>query len=137
MSEEQPLPTGRIAWSDLTVPNADELRDFYASVVGWSASSVKMGDYEDFAMVPSDTDQPVAGICHRRGPNEDLPAQWLIYITVPDLDASIARCKEGGGTVISGPKSMGGGSRYCVIRDPAGAVAALYQAEAVQETNET
>ncbi len=129
MSEPQPLPTGRIAWCDLTVPDANDLKNFYAAVVGWAPSSVDMGEYDDFAMVPSDTDQPVAGICHRRGVNEDFPAQWLIYITVLDLDAGMARCKERGGAVILGPKSMGGGSRYCVIRDPAGAVAALYQVE--------
>jgi predicted enzyme related to lactoylglutathione lyase len=30
--------------------------------------------------------------------------------------------------VIAGPKSFGGSARYAVIRDPAGAVAGLYQA---------
>ena len=135
MSDNPLIPTGRIAWSDLTVPNADEVRDFYSGVVGWSPSNVDMGGYSDYAMVPSDTDQPVAGICHRRGPNEDLPAQWLIYITVPDLDASVEKCEALGGSVISGPKSMGGGSRYCVIRDPGGAIAALYQAELVTPDN--
>lgn len=137
MAETPTLPTGRIAWSDLTVPNADEVRDFYADVIGWSPSAVKMEDYDDYAMIPSDTDDPVAGICHQRGPNKDLPAQWLIYITVSDLDESISRCKKRGGEVISGPRSMGGGSRFCVIRDPAGAVAALYQAEAAQESTES
>lgn len=128
MSETPRLPTGRIAWCDLAVSDADEVRDFYADVVGWRPTPVSMGDYDDYAMVPDDTDQPVAGVCHQRGPNKDLPPQWLIYITVPDLDESIRRCEQRGGTVLAAPKSMGGGSRYCVIRDPAGAVAALYQA---------
>jgi predicted enzyme related to lactoylglutathione lyase len=34
---------------------------------------------------------------------------------------------EGGGEVLMGPKGMGPGSAYAVIRDPAGAVSALYQ----------
>ena len=127
MSETPPSTTGRVAWTDITVPDAEMLRDFYMAVVGWSPSVVDMGDYDDFAMVPAGADQPVAGICHKRGPNEDLPPQWLIYITVSDLDASIAQCKERGGAVLVGPQSMGGAARYCVIRDPAGAVAALYQ----------
>lgn len=127
MSETSPFTTGLIAWTDLTVPDAEAVRDFYTAVVGWSPSAVNMGDYDDFAMVPSGADQAVAGICHQRGANKDLPPQWLIYITVADLDASIARCEERGGSIIVGPKSMGGAARYCVIRDPAGAVAALYQ----------
>lgn len=137
MSDDKTLPTGRIAWCDLTISDADAIRDFYTDVVGWTPSPVDMGEYNDYAMVPSGDDAPVAGICHQRGPNEGLPTQWLIYITVSDLDESIARCKKRGGSVVLGPKSMGGDSRYCVIRDPAGAVAALYEADLSNEPSDT
>jgi predicted enzyme related to lactoylglutathione lyase len=66
-----------------------------------------------------------AGICHARGLNGDLPAQWLIYIVVEDVERSAAACVELGGQVLVAPRDMAGG-RYCVIRDPAGAVCALY-----------
>lgn len=49
-----------------------------------------------------------------------------IDLTVADVDAAAARCTELGGRVLVGPKG-GGGGRYCVFQDPAGAVAALYQ----------
>jgi predicted enzyme related to lactoylglutathione lyase len=55
-----------------------------------------------------------------------MPAQWLVYITVEDVDSSASRCIGLGGRVLVGPKRLGGG-RVCVIEDPAGAVAALYQ----------
>jgi predicted enzyme related to lactoylglutathione lyase len=32
-----------------------------------------------------------------------------------------------GGRIVAGPKAFGGQGRYCVIEDPAGAVAALFQ----------
>ena len=35
--------------------------------------------------------------------------------------------RDGGGEVLVGPKGMGPGSAYAVIKDPAGAVSALYQ----------
>ena len=47
-------------------------------------------------------------------------------LTVPDLDAATRRCVELGGRLLAERRSAGPGS-YCVIRDPAGAVAALYQ----------
>jgi predicted enzyme related to lactoylglutathione lyase len=119
---------GRIGWIDLTVEDAEGARDFYATVAGWSPSPVDMGGYSDFNMTPTHRDEPVAGVCHARGANADLPAQWLIYITVADLDASLARCAELGGTVVAGPKQMVGMGRYAVIRDPAGAVAGLFEA---------
>jgi predicted enzyme related to lactoylglutathione lyase len=68
----------------------------------------------------------VAGICHARGSNADLPAQWLATITVEDVDRNAARCAELGGEILAGPRDMGSQGRFCVIRDPAGAVAALF-----------
>jgi len=124
MGEDAGKRMGVISWTDLTVKNAGELRDFYGKVAGWSSSPVSMGEYEDYSMVAAGGDT-VAGICHARGSNANLPPQWLIYITVADVDESAKKCTEMGGKVIEGPRAMGGG-RFCVIRDPAGAVAALF-----------
>ncbi len=118
---------GAIAWTDLTVPNAEGLKDFYRQVVGWSSEPVSMGDYSDFNMIQPGGDTPAAGICHARGVNADLPPAWMIYIVVENLEESLAACRSGGGEVLLGPKEMGPGSAYAVIRDPAGAVSALYQ----------
>jgi predicted enzyme related to lactoylglutathione lyase len=126
MSEDGGHRPGRIVWQDLTVEDAAALRDFYRDVVGWEPEAVDMGDYDDFNMIPSGADEPTAGICHARGGNVGIPAQWLLYITVEDLDAAAARCRERGGDVLREPGGAGGG-RFCVIRDPAGAVCALYQ----------
>ncbi|MDH3459016.1 MAG: VOC family protein [Gemmatimonadota bacterium] len=117
---------GTIAWTDLTVPDAATLRDFYAKVVGWHHEPVDMGGYDDFTMLPSPDGEPIAGVCNARGPNADLPPQWLNYIVVADLDESVRVCRSLGGSVIVGPKAMNADSRYCVIRDPAGAVVALF-----------
>lgn len=124
MSEK--LPHGSIGWIDLTVPNAVAVRDFYQAVVGWTVKEVAMGGYSDYCMNQPGSGQMVAGVCHARGVNAGLPPQWLIYITVPDVDAAAARCREKGGKVLCEPKDMGHQGRFCVVQDPAGAVAALY-----------
>jgi len=125
MSESK---SGSIGWIDLTVPDAEIVRDFYAAVTGWQASPVDMGDYSDFAMAPvGDPAQPVAGVCHARGSNAELPPLWIIYINVEDLTQSLAECERLGGSLVAGPKEMGAWGRYAVIRDPAGAVAALFE----------
>jgi predicted enzyme related to lactoylglutathione lyase len=118
---------GTIGWTDLTVENANEIRDFYRDVVGWHTSEVDMGGYCDFCMIAPASEKVVAGICHARGDNAGLPAQWLVYITVENLERSAARCIELGGKVLISPQSLGDTGRYCVIRDPAGAVAALFE----------
>jgi len=127
---DSPSPApGSIAWHDLTVENAAEVGDFYQQVVGWSSEPVDMDGYADFNMVEPGTGQPAAGVCHARGSNAEIPAQWLMYVVVADLDQSMARCREMGGKVVSGPRAVGK-ARFCVIRDPAGASMALYQTEA-------
>ena len=125
MSDHSTPASGTLAWHDLTVDDADGLRDFYAAVVGWEPSPVQVGDYSDFGMAASDG-TGVAGICHARGENKGIPPQWLIYIVVENLDASLAECSRRGGSLLHGPRDMDG-SQFAVIRDPAGAVAGLYE----------
>ncbi|MCY4365546.1 MAG: VOC family protein [Chloroflexi bacterium] len=117
-------PPGSIAWQDLTVPNAPEIRDFYCQVVGWTYTDHDMGDYADYNINLSGSGQTVAGICHARDSNANIPPQWLVYIVVEDVAQSAQKCVELGGKLIDGPRDMGG-QTFCVIQDPAGAVAAL------------
>ncbi|MGE5233191.1 MAG: VOC family protein [Acidobacteriota bacterium] len=123
---EQTLPAGTIAWMDLTVPDAPAVRDFYRDVVGFDVAPVAMGSYEDYCLNLAGSEQAVAGVCHARGVNANLPPVWLPYFVVADLDLSLRRCTAGGGTVLAGPRGMGK-SRYAVVRDPAGACCALFQ----------
>jgi len=120
-------PAGTVSWTDLTVADAEGIRDFYAEVVGWISDPVDMGEYSDFNMIVPGTQEAAAGICHARGVNADLPPAWMIYLVVDDLNASLTAVEEKGGEILLGPKQMGPGSAYAIIQDPAGAVAALYQ----------
>ncbi len=125
---DTPSP-GLVGWVDLTVDNAPEVRDFYRAVIGWEYREVPMDEgYADYSMTTMEG-QDVTGICHARGPNEGLPAQWLVYFTVADLDLAISEATGRGGGLLRAPFEMDAG-RYAVIRDPAGAVCALFQARA-------
>ncbi|MFQ5701874.1 MAG: VOC family protein [Acidobacteriota bacterium] len=134
MSERTMPEIGSVGWIDLTVPDAERIRDFCTSVVGWRTSLVTMGKHRDFTMITPVSGTASAGVCQARGNNADLPAQWLIYITVGGLDTSVSRCNAGGGRVIVAPRGMGKHGRYWVIRDTAGAVAALFEPARPLET---
>ncbi len=116
---------GRIGWIDMTVDDASGIRDFYKAVVGWQTDDVSMGDYDDYVMKPPGG-EGVAGVCHSRGGNADLPPGWLIYITVADVEQSAAIAVQRGGKLLVPPRGLAGG-RFCVVEDPSGAVAGLYQ----------
>jgi len=122
---------GKIAWHDLSIENADDVKDFYSKVVGWDTGAVAMnGDaagesYNDYNMNLPGTVETVAGVCHARGSNAKLPPQWIMYVGVEDANASAKECLALGGEIIDGPRDMGG-STYYYIKDPAGAVLAIY-----------
>lgn len=118
---------GKVGWIDLTVENAEEVRDFYQQVTGWKSTSVEMGSYDDYCMIPSDSDDAVAGICHRQGVNSSIPGGWMIYITVDDVESSKNKCLELGGKIVVETRDMGAGGKICVIEDPSGATAALFE----------
>lgn len=122
--EQQASNIGKIEWLDLTVPDAERIKNFYSNVVGWKSSEVDMGSYSDFNINLPETGDTVAGICHARGSNANLPSQWLVYVRVENVKDSAAQCEKRGGKVLDGPRRMGG-SDFCVIQDPAGAVMAL------------
>jgi uncharacterized protein len=120
---------GEIVWVDLTIPNAEEVRNFYQSVTGWKASDFDMGDYKDYVVQTPGKKQTVAGIVHARGDNADLPPYWLVYIKVESLEASINSARQNGGAVLTQPKSLGE-ARFCVLKDPAGAVFGIIEGDA-------
>src|SRR5947199_8856739 len=51
MTDPKP-EVGTVAWVDLTVPEAETLRDFYRDVAGWRPAPVTMAHYTDATMKP-------------------------------------------------------------------------------------
>ena len=111
-------------WIDLTVDHAEEIRDFYVNVAGWQPEPVDMGGYEDYAM--NEGKETLAGICHARGVNAGIPPVWIPYFQVKSLEKSLQSCVERGGEVVCTTRSMGPDKSYAVIRDPSGAVCAIW-----------
>ena len=117
---------GTMAWLDLSVGNAENVKSFYEDVIGWKSESISMGDYDDYVMLEPINGEAVSGICHAQGVNKDLPPAWLPYFLVADIEASIAAVQAKGGALVTEVKSMGS-DKYAVIKDPAGAACAIYQ----------
>lgn len=119
---------GSIISTDLTIENADTLRDFYREVIGWGIEEMPMkdedGTYADYIMKDSEGNW-AAGVCHSRGSNRGLPPQWIVYINVADVAASMNKCTELGGTVLRESRLADGTLQYALIQDPQGAVLAI------------
>lgn len=58
-------------------------------------------------------------------PTKPSPPVWMVYFTVSDLSARLAAANRRGAQVLVAPKP--GSNPFAIIKDPAGAVCALYE----------
>ncbi|GAB2852287.1 VOC family protein [Streptomyces deserti] len=113
---------GSLGWVELLTRAPEEAVAFYTSVFGWSATAseryTRWGvDGADFGgMVTMGDKFP-----------HDVPAHWLPYFAVADVDATTAVVQRHG-TVLMVPTSVPGGPRLAVLRDPQGAMFGVYRA---------
>jgi hypothetical protein len=108
------------AWFELHTRDYDASLDFYRQVFGWETQT--MGDSPEFRYtVAKDGEEQVAGVMDASGfLPAGVPAHWSVYFRTDDADASIARARELGGSVIQPAEDTPYG-RLATLADPTGA----------------
>ena len=106
---------GSLHWNELWTQDPEASLAFYEKVLGYTHEEMTMpnGKYYIF----KDRDQMRGGML--QAPSSDIPTMWLQYITVDDCDATLARAKKNGATVIAEPMDAEPG-RFAILRDPLG-----------------
>jgi predicted enzyme related to lactoylglutathione lyase len=107
-------------WFDLRTKDADASRSFHEQLFGWDVGDVPIGG--DKLMMIGGA-QPWASIVDDGGNR----VGWCPYVHVDDLDAATAKAEELGATVLQ-PPTLGPAGNYTPIREPGGAVLALFEA---------
>lgn len=120
-----PPPVGTIVSADITSGNADNLKDFYSSVMGWQVHPMPMGEYDDYVMMGPDGGW-AGGICHLRGVNANQPADtWVVCFRVANVAESVGQAEANGGKLMGVIRDAGPGSSYAVVQDPQGGYVAI------------
>jgi hypothetical protein len=112
---------GAPSWNELASPDLDASSAFYSSLLGWSVEPFE-GSPEPYLTIKNG-DVTNGGIRTLNSPGP--PPHWLVYFAVDDLDESLVKVDELGGTVHAGPMDIGI-ARIAVVADPQGAMFALY-----------
>jgi predicted enzyme related to lactoylglutathione lyase len=106
-------------WFDLRSKDADKSRSFYGELLGWTVADIPVGD---------DTVPMIGG----EEPWATMVADgsghlgWFPYVQVDDLDAATRKAEELGAVALQ-PAAEGPAGTYVPIREPGGAVFALFQ----------
>ncbi len=114
---------GAVGWVETQTRDLAASRAFYPALFGWTIVA-GAGGYEVFHR----DGEPVAGqMATPPGVPADVPSLWLVYFTVPDVEATVALAARAGGAVLLAPMIVGD-MRFAVLADPAGAAFGVLQA---------
>jgi len=116
---------GALCWTELATRDATAAKKFYTSLFGWKekTSSDAGMTYTEFSV----GETPGAGMMQMDERMAGVPPHWMPYFQVTDCDTSAAKAKELGGTSIVPPQDIPNVGRFSVIRDPQGAVFAIFK----------
>ena len=115
---------GALCWNELASPDVEGSKAFYSGLFGW-----QIEPYEG-------TDQPYWVIQNQGRGNGGVreatepgpPPHWLVYFACGDLDGSVAKVEQLGGTNHMGPMDIQI-ARIAVVADPQGAMFCLYEGQ--------
>jgi predicted enzyme related to lactoylglutathione lyase len=112
---------GALSWNELASPDLDASSVFYAALFDWTFEPFESSPEPYLTIKNGDIVNGGVRTLNSPGP----PPHWLVYFAVDDLDASLAKVSELGGTTHAGPIDIGI-ARIAVVADPQGAMFALY-----------
>ncbi len=112
-----PMPEGVFVWDELATTDADGAQRFYEAVFGWTTTDMgpEYGGYRIFEVAGPETG--IAGFMTV----PDVPPHWQPYVYVGDVDATVAKATELGGSTLMEPMDVPEVGRIAVLRDPQGA----------------
>ncbi len=114
---------GYVGWHELLTTDLDAAWAFYAQLFGWTKGEAvdlgPMGIYQIFEI------DGVGSGGMMKLPSAECPPSWVYYFNVDDIDATLERVRQNGGTVDNGPCQVPGGSWIAQCTDSQGAAFAV------------
>ena len=110
---DETVKSGEWLWVDLFTRDAKTANEFYGSLAGYTAQTVKTEEDHSYNLLEKD-DRAFAGVVEI--PWEDVEPNWLPYVKVDDLEGTISLAENLGGVLILRLENV------AVIADPTGGV---------------
>ncbi|HZJ46405.1 MAG TPA: VOC family protein [Pyrinomonadaceae bacterium] len=128
MQETTDFKPGTFCWVELATTDANAAKSFYSQLFEWTFKDNPVSPEMVYTMVQLDG-KDVGGL-YQMTPDmtgQGIPPNWLSYVSVKSADETTEKAKTDGATVLNGPFDVFTIGRMSVIKDPAGAVFALWQ----------
>ena len=116
------LAIGKWMWNELWTTDVDAAITFYKTLAGFKHETIDLPMGETYRQLKL-ADRIRAGVVPI--PSKDVKPNWLPYIAVSDISATIAHAKALGGKVLLEPDDTIRDESVAVIADPSGAALAI------------
>ena len=121
---------GAPSWAELSTTDEAGALAFYNALFGWVDEPQEMAPNSYYHM------QTINGLpacsMYQQGEEErsqNVPPHWNTYLTVENVDESMAAITQNGGVVVFGPMDVFEAGRMAMCQDPQGAFFAIWQAK--------
>lgn len=121
------FPRGRICWNELMTTDPKAAKAFYKGVVGWGTQAWE----QDSSYLMWTTGRtPIGGLMTLPDEAKQMgtPPTWLMYVAVPDVDASVRQAESLGARPHVEPQDIPNMGRFAVLADPQGATFGVFSA---------
>jgi hypothetical protein len=116
---------GTLCWADLSTPDPQRGSEFYSGLFGWNIAADPK-DPSGYLHIKNG-EQYIGGVPPTLHRQVGVPAHWMAYFQVDDVDATAAKAKELGANLYLPPMTMEGVGRMSVIADPQGSVFSIFK----------
>ena len=126
---QQATSTGTFIWNELATRDLAAAKTFYTQLFGWGCEETPLpgdmpGEYALFKLGEVD----IGGAYGMAGEMfEGVPPNWAAYVSVEDVDATMAKAKAAGGTPTWPAMDIPGIGRMGGFMDPTGAAIAIFK----------
>ena len=122
---------GKIVWHDLLTNDPAASKRFYGELFGWEFEGVGsfagMGSDSAYTLIRHNG-RLIGGMIDTVALNNRTDiSQWVVVMSVEDVDAAAQSFADNGGSVLTPPRDLQRRGRIAVVQDPAGALLALLQ----------
>ena len=122
---------GKVIWRDLLTHDADGSQRFYEALFGWQFESIStaagLGSNSAYTLIRHHG-KLIGGMIDTMALNNrnDI-SQWVVLMSVADIDAAVASVTAQGGEVLTPPTNLQQRGELAVVRDAEGALFGLLQ----------
>jgi predicted enzyme related to lactoylglutathione lyase len=112
---------------ELGTSDSGAAKKFYTSLFGWEAADIPIGPGEVYTLLQIGGKDVAALYQLNPERQKGVPTHWLCYVSVANVDESVAKAKSLGAKLTMEPLDVMDIGRMAIIQDPQGATIAFWQ----------